>query len=58
MNFPTPTAEQQKRIVQAIAETQYQIDREMKYLPHNRKMDNIERWQKHIEKLNAMLLLK
>ena len=55
MNFPTPTAEQKKRIIQAIAETQYQIDREMKYQPQFRKTDNIERWQKHIEKLNAML---
>ena len=49
------TDEKIRRIREAIAETKRQIDREMKYGPEFRKMDNITRWQAHIEKLEGMI---
>ena len=49
------TQERTRRIEEAIKETQHQIDREMKYSPDLRKNENIDRWQKHIEKLNSWL---
>ena len=49
------TIEKQRRIVQAIAETQRQIDREMGYSKEFRKHDHITGWQQHIAKLQDML---
>lgn len=49
------TTEKQRRIVQAIAETQRQIDREMGYSEAFRKYDNIAGWQQHIAKLQHMI---
>ena len=50
------TSEKQRRIVQAIAETQRQIDREMtNYSAEFRKHDNIAQWTQHIAKLQDML---
>lgn len=49
------TTERQRRIVEAIAETQRQIDREMGYSERFRKHENIARWQAHIAKLQGML---
>jgi hypothetical protein len=49
------TAERQRRIVDAIDETQRQIDREMGYSEEFRKTDNITRWQQHIVNLQNML---
>lgn len=49
------TAEHQRRIVQAIAETQRQIDREMRYSEEFRMHDRIDGWQAHIAKLQDML---
>lgn len=49
------TEERRRRICEAIAETQHQISREMKYSEEFRKHDNIKQWQQHIAKLEAML---
>lgn len=49
------TTERQKRIVQAIAETQRQIDREMRYSEEFRKHDYIDGWKQHIANLQDML---
>lgn len=43
------------RIKSAIRETQKQIDREMRYMEHNRNYANIAMWQEHIKKLESML---
>lgn len=43
------------RIISEIVETQRQIAREMAYLPHNRKMDDVARWTAHLVKLQNML---
>lgn len=47
--------EQTRRVVEAIAETQRQIDREMGYMPCHRQLDRIASYEQHITKLNAML---
>ena len=49
------TKEQEKRIIQAAAETQRKLDREMAYLPKFRKQETIARYEAHLEKLAEML---
>lgn len=49
------TTERQLRIIDAIAETQRLIDREMRYRADLRKTENIHQWQRHIMNLQAML---
>jgi hypothetical protein len=56
--FTTPTAEQVKRINQAIKETQKVIDNEMRYPADLRKHDVVEWHMNHLQKLNQMLNAK
>lgn len=49
------TQEQTRRTIEALAETRRLLDREMRYLPQNRKEKQIAFYNAHITKLNAML---
>lgn len=49
------TAEYRSRTIAAIAETQRNIDREMRYSPEFRKNDQIEWCKNHIANLRAAL---
>ncbi len=49
------TNEQTRRTIEALAETNRLLDKEMKYQPQFRKMDQIAFYERHILKLTAML---
>lgn len=49
------TQNQKARVIQAIAETQKLLDREMSYLPVNRKADLIAFYEGHIASLTNRL---
>jgi hypothetical protein len=49
------TTDRQRRIVEAVNDTQRQIDREMGYSEEFRKYDNIARWKQHVANLQNML---
>lgn len=49
------TPERKRRIAEAIADTQRQIDREMGYSEDMRKQDLIDGWKRHIGNLQGML---
>ncbi len=49
------TKEQEKRTIQAMAETQRTLDRATRYSPQHRDQKLIAFCESHIEKLTAML---
>ena len=49
------TSERQRRVADALVETQRQIDREMKYNQDVRNHSEIARWAAHIVTLENML---
>lgn len=49
------TNEQRRRTLTALTETCSLLEREMSYLPHNRKQDRVDFYTAHIAKLERML---
>lgn len=49
------TDEQVRRTKKALIETHALLSRELKYQPHNRNQDVINKYSAHIAKLQAML---
>jgi len=49
------TQDQRRRTIEALAETNGLLEKEMRYQPQFRKMDQIAFYERHIAKLTAML---
>ena len=49
------TAEQKKRVVAEIAETQRLIEKEMKYMEHLRKQQYLDSLHSHMNKLQSLI---
>lgn len=49
------TNEQTRRTIEALAETNRLLEKEMRYAPDLRKMDQIAFYERHIVKLTGML---
>jgi hypothetical protein len=49
------TQDQRRRVVEALAETNRLLEKEMRYSPHLRKLDQIAFYGRHIVKLAGYL---
>jgi hypothetical protein len=49
------THEQERRVIESIAQTQQLLDKELSYMAHLQKKDRVASYNLHLQRLNAML---